>query len=138
MIVTDGKRRVRKIWGGYSPKIFDGHFLEMNKDWLEQNLGGSTIITDNHFSWGRKNLKKVKFSVNYPEISEENENYEVVNLTKQKKKFNINHKHCRARIESPFGIVKDKFKTLSKKTQESEEQQDLIVKYAFVFHNASL
>ena len=141
MVLCDGKRKVRKLWGGYSPKIYDGHFLEMHKDWLNENLKGSTVVTDNHFSWGRKNLKNVKFLVNYPESNEngeENSKDEIKKLTKEKKKFNENHKHCRARVESPFGIVKSKFKILSMKTQEREEQQDLIVKYAFGLFNASL
>ena len=141
MILTDAKRMVRNFWGRYQLKIYDGHFLEAREEWLEENLKGATVIADNHFEYGRKKIKSVEFLVNYsePKDNSADQNLEGVNrLTKEKKLFNKRHRHCRARVESPFGIIKSKFKILNMKFQEDEEKQDFVVKYVFGFHNASL
>ena len=128
-------------FGEDTPQIFDDHFLEARKECLEENLKDATVISDNHFEYGRKNLKDVEFLVNHKEPKDDSadQNLQGVNrLTKEKKLFNKRHRHCRARVESPFGIIKSKFKILNMKFQEDEKQQDFVVKYAFGFHNASL
>jgi len=56
MFINDG-RVVRKIIGGYSPKIYDGKVLELNRDVFENIFAGATIVGDQHFQWGKKNLK---------------------------------------------------------------------------------
>ncbi len=35
MLLIDGKKRVQKWWGGYSPKVYDGNFLIINRSWFE-------------------------------------------------------------------------------------------------------
>ena len=61
--LIDLKTRILKIWGGYSPKIFDGNWLKVNKDWLEESLNRGVVVADCYYSWGTKHLQKVKFIV---------------------------------------------------------------------------
>ena len=63
MVLRDGKGRVMKLWGGYSPKIYDSHFVEAYCDWFEENLLGGFVYGDGHFVAAAKMLKKsgVKF-----------------------------------------------------------------------------
>jgi hypothetical protein len=63
MFLVDGRCKILKVWGGYSPKTFDGHWVRAYKEWLEDELGGAGVVADNHFSWGERNLKKVHFFV---------------------------------------------------------------------------
>ena len=46
MVLSDAKGRIRKIWGGYSLKIYDGHLVEANKDWFEDKLKGAEVVAD--------------------------------------------------------------------------------------------
>ena len=48
--------RVRKIWGGYSPKVYDSHLIEANRDWFEDKLKGAEVVADQHFCWGVKHM----------------------------------------------------------------------------------
>jgi len=61
MFLQDGRGHFQRLWGGYSPKLFDGDFLDLKRRWLEEKLSGSGVVADNHFAWGKKNLKKVEF-----------------------------------------------------------------------------
>ena len=51
LFLTDARGVVRQVWGGYSPKIFDGNATEFLSPWIEANLGGATVVADQHFDW---------------------------------------------------------------------------------------
>jgi hypothetical protein len=70
-VLRDGHGRIRKVWGGYSPKIYDGSLLELNREWFEENLANAGVIADQQFEWGKKNLKKVKFYTPIPRQKKE-------------------------------------------------------------------
>ncbi|ELR22596.1 uncharacterized protein ACA1_307930, partial [Acanthamoeba castellanii str. Neff] len=38
MVLQDAEGVVCTLWGGYSPKVFNGDFLKMNQDWIKQSL----------------------------------------------------------------------------------------------------
>jgi hypothetical protein len=40
MVLSDGLCRVRGMWGGYIPKVYDGTFLELFKDTFKKNFKG--------------------------------------------------------------------------------------------------
>ena len=61
MVISDAKGRIRMVWGGYIPKMYDGEFLENNKYIINHLFYGAAIIGDNHFSNGKKIFKQVKF-----------------------------------------------------------------------------
>jgi len=143
MILRDGKGRIRKMWGGYSPKVFDGHFLMILKEWFEENLKGAGVIGDQHFEMGKK-LEGVKFYTKHrkgmqndeSETEDEDENTDTeseddaVNLsvnTKKEKVYNSALYKLRARVEIPFGEINTIFKVLAQHWAESEEQLDNMV-----------
>jgi hypothetical protein len=59
MFLHNGRGKVCRLWVGYSPKLFDSDFLDLNKRWIERKLDGAGIIADNHFEKGKKFLKNV-------------------------------------------------------------------------------
>lgn len=132
MVLSDGNGIVKKMWGGYSPKIYDGTWVELFKDWLEENLKGGVVVADNHFMWAKNNLKQVKFHCNYPEKkkeeiidSDDDENATV--LTEQKKAYNSAVRNTRARVEDSFGILKNYFNSLKFPWRESSKDLDNLV-----------
>jgi hypothetical protein len=141
MVICDAKRRIRFKFGGYSCKTYDGDFLEAKKEFLELVLKDGVILADNHFSLGRKLFQNVKFLVNYKEKKDnsfDNSTEEVINLTKKQKEFNKKHRHARARVESPFADLKNKFKCFTKPFRDGDEQMDFAVTYAMGFHNINI
>jgi hypothetical protein len=131
MFLCDGKGRIRKIWGGYSPKVYDGHFIETRKKWFEQKLAGAEVIADQHFRWGQKHLRQVKFHVAKPEPHKrgkrKRKDDEVNDLTEQERKYNKAVKKTRARVETAFGKMSKKFDALNHPWYESESQLDHLV-----------
>ena len=55
-------------------------------------------------------------------------------LTKAHQNFNRDHQGVRARVETPYAWIKNKFKALSL-WRETEEQLDCLVHIAFAMHN---
>jgi hypothetical protein len=134
MILRDGRRRIRKMWEDYSPKVYDGHFLEMFQDWFEKRLGGVGVIGDQHFEWGKK-LKRVKFYTAHhePHFShnnkpdEDNDVQDLSTLTQEQQSYNKALYKLRTRVELPFGEVKEMFKVLKGHWMERESQLDYLV-----------
>lgn len=139
MILVDHTGRIRRVWGGYSPKLFDGHFLEVERDWLEDNLVGATVMADNHFEWGKKNLKQVTFHTKIlaPPKKTKN-NKDIGKLSKREQKYNQEVGRLRAPVEEIFGIMKAKCVALTKPWAESEEQLDALVWMMIGVINTSL
>ena len=111
--ISDAKRRIRKVWGGYSPKVYDGDVLEIFKDWIDQRLKGATIIGDQHYASAQKQFKKVSIQTATRKSSKRKVSEDGVDLnpyTKKQKLSNARIKQLRARVESPFGWLKPKFK----------------------------
>lgn len=119
------------MWGGYPPKQYDGDFLREHKKEIRLAFAGATVIADNHFSVGKTIFDNVTFLTNYPESSVGNKrkaddlDEEDVGdgLTKEKRSFNNDHRHARARVESPFGWMKRKFGALAEPWAEGNQDQ---------------
>lgn len=137
MILRDGKGKVKKMWGGYSPKVYDGHFLELYRNWMEKRLKGAGVIADQHFEWGAKNLKEVKFFTAYHEprfsrkkplpANDDDDGVGLTVLTKKQESFNSTLYKLRARVELPFGEAKSIFGVLKRHWWESDNQLDHMV-----------
>lgn len=129
MMICDAKGRIRKIWGGYSPKVYDGHWLEINKDWIEENLAGASVIGDCHFAMGKRMFNQVKFFVPHatPAKAKVPDGEGLVKLTKEQEKWNARVAHIRSRIERPFGWMKTTFRCLEKPWAEDPNAQDYVV-----------
>ena len=140
MILADAHRRVRKIWGGYSPKVFDGDFILLTKDWIEEKLSGVASIGDNHFKSGAKILRShvLYAPMKKPPNTKKTTYKGLKSETKSQKIERRALKAIRSRIESPFGEIKNKFISLSKPFGESKKQQSYVVEFAFGVHNSLL
>jgi hypothetical protein len=57
MIIQDRKQKIRAVWSGYLPKIFDGNFLELFKDKFKTKFNRAGIINNTHFEWRKQALK---------------------------------------------------------------------------------
>jgi len=105
--VCDANGKIRKMWGGYSPKVYGSHFVLMpeQRDWFTSKCFNSghkiAIIADSHFSMVKKEMKKI-VKWHTPPTEEE---VEALAIKDYRKKISQVH----ARIESPFGIMKGKF-----------------------------
>jgi hypothetical protein len=55
------REKFENLWGGHSPKVYDGHWLQSQKEWLGRKLSGAVVVADNQFMWGKKNLRNVRF-----------------------------------------------------------------------------
>jgi hypothetical protein len=55
--INGWSRKNLKAWGGYSPKVYDGTFIQLQKAWIDDGLGGMGSCGDNHFLVGSKLLK---------------------------------------------------------------------------------
>lgn len=158
MFVRNGSRKVVKLWGGYTPKLYDGYFVEDHKDEIDEKLAGSTLIGDNHFTYGAQYLENVKIATplgaikrnsEVPEELEADEGnsanaasvYEFEGgktrgrLTKEEEEWKSGIQKLRARVEGLFGFLKSTFKSLNTPFQESARQQDALVYYAVGIFN---
>lgn len=138
MIIRDGKGRIRKIWGGYSPKIHDGNFLELWREWIEENLAGAGVIADEHFGWGKQHLKEVKYYTPIRRPPSKKRTYDgedIAKLTKNEEAYNEAIHSARARVENPFAQLKKKWVALGSPWAEEDEQLDHLIRVAIAIYN---
>ena len=108
-MLKDASGRVRRMWGGYSPKLFDGHLIESQKRWWEKRCKGAVVVADGHFSWGRDNLHQVTSHTPYPELKRNKKGQihskKAIPLTKKQDKYNAAISTLRAQVENTFGVL---------------------------------
>ena len=130
MILMNGC--IREVWGGYSPKVYDGDFLKINRKWLEKKLKGAAVAADTHFEWGSQNLTGVDFKTPIPKPrgrrKRDASGIQIPKgLTKGQEKYNAHlHSVC-SRVENPSGRMAAKVKALTKPFCEGKEQLDCLV-----------
>lgn len=140
MFLQDGKSRIRRMWGGYSPKVYDGTWLELHKEWIEENLQGGNVLADTHFGWGTKNIVNPIFLTPVPKPSKKRKRDEedIAVLTTQQVRWNRAVRSARARVESPFGIFQSLFRALENPWPEDKSQLEYLVFIAAGIHNAKI
>jgi predicted transposase YbfD/YdcC len=138
MIVYDGKGLIKRVWGGYSPKLYDGHFLKLMSEYLDKELYGGVVVGDNHFLYGSQYLNHVKFYCNTAENSTKTnrDGKRLSSSTTNEQNFNEQIRAVRGKVESPFGFLKSKFGSLHN-FPEDKDQQDAVVTFAMGLFNRS-
>jgi len=75
MTVCDARGKIRKVWGGYSPKVYASHFVLSKHKWFEKHVKKTkrgnqgiinsfmlhfkvAIIADSHFHKAAKEMAK--------------------------------------------------------------------------------
>lgn len=136
MILRNRKGRIRKMWGGYSPKVFNGTFLDIQRHWIERKLKGSRVITDQHFEHGKKLSNVTFYTVFYePRFTHKNNTttpddddaVDITIFTQEQSTFNAALYKLHARVELPFGETKSIFGVFQAYWQESDNQLDYMV-----------
>jgi hypothetical protein len=148
---VDAKRKFQGLWGGYSPKIYNGDWVKMMKEYLIRDFPSAQIIADTHYEIANQVIKEV-----YPNSSmkfftpiakpkgrkrKRVENIKkyisagATTLTTEQEIWNKQVAHVRARVESPFGLIKAKWKSLSIVFFGDVEQHDCFVQIAVAVHN---
>ena len=104
--------------------MHDGNFVELFQDWFEKELRGVGVIGDQHFEWGKDNLKQAKFYTAHHEprfarktTPQHNNNDDTEGLSvlaQEQLSYNKALYKLRARVELPFGEVKSIFAVLRK------------------------
>lgn len=140
MFLQDGKSRIRKMWGGYSPKVHDSTWLEMHKEWIVRHLNGARILADNHFSWGTKNISDPIFLTpkKKPSKKRKRDKEDIEVLTIEQQKWNSAVHSSRARVETPFGIFQNLFGSLKNPWAEDQSQLEFLIYIAAGIHNAKI
>lgn len=146
MLFCNARGRIVKLWGGYTPKLYDGNFLELNKNWLEKKMQGAEVIADQHFEWGKVHLKGLRFHVPMKRLAKKRrkgcrsgtERKQGEPDSKGISAYNALIHRLRARVENRFGVMQQKFKALAKPWPESQGQLDCLVFCAAGVINKSL
>lgn len=141
MVLRDGRRRVRKLWGGYRPKIHDAVFLEVERRALQKELKGAVVVADTHFSVGKKLFSDPKFITPPTPVDESDPSAAQISdktLTKKERRDNTAIHALRARVEQPFGLIKTWWECLKNPWSGSDNLLDAVVVLAFGCYNAKL
>lgn len=138
MFVCDAATRIQGLWGPYSPKVYDGHWIRDNKRLLKIKFHDDRVIADNHFSWGRDNLHHPRFYATYAKPAHRRAGNKHSALPAKKARYNDAVQAVRARVEAPFGEVKGQWKCLNEPFFEPDPQHEYIVRLAFAIHNFKL
>jgi hypothetical protein len=150
-VICNARGRVQRLWGGYSPKVYDGEWVDIMKEELVHHFSGAHIIADTHYEMANRIFKKIgkeKQIVFYTPIAKprgrkpktmttptNDQSRGLRVLTTQQQEWNKRVSHVRARIESPFGLIKMKWKGLGSTFFEDEDQQNFLVFLAVGTHN---
>lgn len=136
LFIFDGKGRVKKWWGGYSPKIYDGHVLEWKKRWMRKRLKDAVVIADQHFAWGKRHFKgKVKFHTPIKKPKRVKKGSVQKQLSKGEKDYNKSVHQVRARVERWFAQMKGTVESLGKIWWGREDALDNVVSFAVGVQN---
>jgi len=118
-----------KLWPGCSPKLYDGDFLNQHVDFLEQSFPGAALLADQHYRKTSEKLKKRKVMKIHvaPKKS--------ATISKEAKEYRKAIMTARARVESPFGSIKQTFAALNKPFAEDPDQLEYLVQLGAGVHN---
>ena len=136
----DGLGQLRRIFGGHSPKWHDAELLKSQASTVEEEFNGASIIGDQHFEALKGFFTNITFHAPFKHnpIKKKDKlkrGHKISKLTRSQIKYNQDVRTVRARVERPFSWLKQKFSTLNTWWEESEEQLDCLVFYAFGCYN---
>jgi hypothetical protein len=138
MCLRDGNGMIRKLWGGYSPKLYDSHFLQITQDYLEEKLRGAGVFADEHFRKQGNRFDQVRFYTPYktPSSKDNEDGAETCKFTDKQVSWNKQQRTARARVENTFGLIHNRWKSLQKKWPDEMEQIDHLVWISAVVNNS--
>ncbi len=141
MTLRDGSGRIRKMWGGYSPKTYDSEFMRIEQQFFKENLAGSAILADTHFFAARDHIRDPDILATPPPNCSVDlltmRGFSTTTAEAEKKSADITSK--RGVVETAYARTKGIFIPLAggphEKWREPETQLDFVVTWAFGVHN---
>ena len=134
----------------FAPK-YDGDWVKMMGVSLIRDFQGAHIIADTHYETANRTLSSFSPAPNvlfYTPIAKPrgkkrkrtddvpvDPSAGAAVLTKEQQSWNARVAHVRARVESPFGLIKAKWKGLGDVFYGDTIQQDYLVRIAAATHN---
>ena len=137
MLIIDAAGVVHCCSAGYSPKVYDGHWLEARRDYIETSFKGGVFVADGHFELGQS-LDDVIFYVptrQHHTAAEAEEDADVERLTAKEASKNAAIRHARARVETTIHSIKQPWKILQDPWAEQLNQLSYLVHIACAVHN---
>jgi hypothetical protein len=131
-------RQICWIGGGYSPKMYDGHYIHSVCREIRRNLKGGVVVADSHFRKAEAGMKEVQFKTPFPKPAIQKgwrAGAGVAKLDRAKQVYNRRQKALRARVESTFGIIHGIFPSLKQPWREDKVGMDCMVMIAAAIHN---
>ena len=118
--LSDAKRRIRRLWGPGSPKLYDGHWMAEKAKFFNDNCAGVGVFADCSFHCAKGDFTQCILYASAPETQ--------AGISSRTKELNRAIKHIRARVESPFADMKGYFGELSEVPfrEELNFQEDVI------------
>eukprot|EP00727_Mastigamoeba_balamuthi_P005106 m51a1_g14594 hypothetical protein (686) ;mRNA; r:1158602-1161177 len=126
MVALDMQGRPVGVWGPYSPKLFDSHWIQANKKMLKLLFPNDVFIADNHFAWAQDNMKTPAFFATYACPPNHPATEGVAKLLVKKRILNRQIEDIRSRVESPFGVIKENVKAVGRPFAEKDNQLENI------------
>lgn len=141
--MTDCERRIRRLWGPYSPKIEDTTFLQLYHREIETDFAGANILGDGHYYEATRTFHEAHFHAPRPEPRQprgqaRQRGQGLAVLTKAQKDNNQEIKRLRSDVESPFGDLHSKLNILDTAFAEGAEQLGYVVVFAVGLHNRGI
>lgn len=135
-VMRDGSGLVRYCSNAGSPKFFDGHWVDLEKE-VFQRIPDDVIIADTHFNEGKKIKGFPRWFGPVPQpASKTREGPErLAELTKEQQKNNAAVSHIRARIEQLFGNLKTTWASFGQPWAEEVIQLEFAFHIAIALHN---
>jgi len=137
MFLLDGDQVISKMWGGYSAKLYDGHFVESHKQWFDKKLSDVAVIGDTHFHSVRRELRKCQIIAPRPTPATTNQEtgQDEERLTAAQQKKNAEIRRIRARCEQPFSYIKSQMQILKRPWAEDLHELDSVITIGSAIHN---
>ncbi len=137
MALSSGEGLIRKIWMAYLPKLYDSDKIKHHKDFFDGDLGDVGVIGDNHFLAARDHFRFCDIIA--PSRAKPNEGRgkkrTATDVGPTEEKRNNEIRRLRARVETPFALMKNKVKSLAHPFYEDEDMHDGVVIFAAGVHN---
>lgn len=145
MTVQDASGKFLKVWGGYSPKVYDGTFVEMFQEYFENNFQNGVFLADGHFSSVSRLMRNPKIIAPTPQrkkakrrLNEDEDAEGLAVITKEEEKLLVAIHEGRSRVERPYASLKGKFEALETPWSEELVQLKYLFFYACAIYNLSI
>lgn len=140
-LVSDADGLIRKVWTGVSPKVYDSDFVITQKDALEEDFAGATIIADNHYWAAAKKIRDPKFiacATKRTTIADARL-ARFAQTAEELRQRRPEAREARARVETNFSSLKRTFRSLRGDSyipwRESKRELDSTFIWACGVHN---